>query len=87
MNTALANHKAAVLASIIREHVRTPIRRLLIVGCGSGTEAAVLAAELRAEVVGVDLEDAFDPEVAAVADLRQGDATRLESADGSFDFV
>jgi ubiquinone/menaquinone biosynthesis C-methylase UbiE len=58
-----------------------------VVGCGSGAEAAVLAAELQTEVIGIDIEAAFDPEAAAIADLRQGDARCLEFADQSFDLV
>ena len=84
---ALRDGKTEVLAAIIRERVARPIRRVLVVGCGSGAEAAVLAAELQAEVIGVDIEAAFDSAAAAIADLRQGDATRLEFADRSFDFV
>jgi ubiquinone/menaquinone biosynthesis C-methylase UbiE len=86
-NETLRDGKTEVLAALIREHVQRPIRRALVVGCGSGAEAAVLAAELQAEVIGVDLETAFDPAAAAIADLRQGDATCLEFADQSFDFV
>jgi SAM-dependent methyltransferase len=79
--------KTEVLAAIIRARSEHPIRRLLVVGCGSGTEAAVLATELQTEVVGVDLETAFHPEAAAMVDLRQGDATCLDFADQSFDSV
>jgi SAM-dependent methyltransferase len=84
---ALRNGKTEALAGLIRERTRAPIRKLLVVGCGSGLEAAVLATEFRAEVVGVDLETSFDPAAAAAVDLRQGDATCLDFASGSFDFV
>jgi ubiquinone/menaquinone biosynthesis C-methylase UbiE len=86
-NEALRDGKTEVLAALIREQIGRPIRRALVIGCGSGGEAAVLAGELQAEVIGVDLEAAFDPAAAAIVDLRQGDATRLEFADRSFDFV
>jgi len=79
--------RTAVLAGIVRERVRTAVRRLLVVGCGSGKEAAVLAAAFGAQAVGVDLEASFDPAAAVLAQLRRGDATRLEFGDGSFDFV
>ena len=83
----LRDGKTEVLAAIIRGRVERPIRRLLVVGCGSGTEAAVLAAELQTEVIGIDLEAPFDSAAAALVDLRRGDATGLEFADRSFDFV
>jgi ubiquinone/menaquinone biosynthesis C-methylase UbiE len=57
------------------------------VGCGSGQEAAVLADILVAEVIGIDLDGAFDPAAATVVDLRRGDATCLDFAEGTFDFV
>jgi len=79
--------KMVVLAALIRAHARTPLRRLLVVGCGSGVEAAVLAHALRVEVVGIDLHGKFDASAAAVVDLRQGDATALDFDDGSFDLV
>lgn len=81
------DRKTEVLAGIIRDYIRRPVRRLLVVGCGPGEEAAVLAAALETEVVGIDLEATFHPEAAAAVDLRRGDATRMEFADGSFDFV
>jgi SAM-dependent methyltransferase len=83
----LQSGKTGAIAGIVRERTRAPIRRLLVVGCGSGVEAATLAQELGVQVVGIDLHGAFDPAAAAAVDLRQGDATRLEFADGSFDFV
>ncbi|MDA8108923.1 MAG: class I SAM-dependent methyltransferase [Betaproteobacteria bacterium] len=87
MSSPPRNDRAAVLAGILRERVRTVGRRLLVVGCGSGTEAAALAAALGAEVVGIDLAGNFDPAAAAVAQLRTGDATCLEFADASFDLI
>lgn len=79
--------KTGAIAGIVQKRAGAPIHRLLVVGCGSGAEAAILARELGAQVIGIDLHDAFDPAAAAVADLRRGDATRLEFADGAFDFV
>jgi len=86
-NTAFRDAKIEALAGLIREQTRAPIRRLLVVGCGSGVEAAILARELGAEVVGVDLDGSFDLAAAAAVDLRRGDATRLDFTNGSFDFV
>lgn len=82
-----ADNKTEALARIIRERVRSPIRRILVVGCGSGVEAAILARELGAETIGVDLSATFHPFATRMADLRRGDATSLEFEDGAFDFV
>ena len=87
MSTAFRDGKTEVLAGLIRERTRSPIRRLLVVGCGSGVEAAILAKELGAQVVGVDMCSSFDLAAAAVVDLRRGDATCLDFANESFDFV
>ena len=83
----LRDRKTEAIACVVRERAIAPVKRALVVGCGSGVEAAVLAAELQADVVGVDLEDAFDSAAAAEVDLRQGDATCLDFSDGAFDFV
>jgi ubiquinone/menaquinone biosynthesis C-methylase UbiE len=86
-HTAFRDGKTEALAGLIRERARVPIRSLLVVGCGSGVEAAILARELGAHVVGVDLDGSFDAAAAAAVDLRRGDATCLDFPNGSFDFV
>src|SRR5687767_14459252 len=57
----IRERRTEVLAALIRERIERPPRRVLVVGCGSGVEAAVLAGELQAKVVGIDLEPKFDP--------------------------
>lgn len=84
---ALRNPKTEVLAQIILQRARTPVRRLLAVGCGSGIETAVLARVLGADAVGIDVVTAFDPRAAAIVQLRRGDATRLEFESCSFDLT
>lgn len=79
--------KTELLAGLIRNRVRAPIRRLLVVGCGSGIEAAILANVLGAEVIGVDLDASFNPAAAALIELRRGDATSLNFENESFDYV
>ena len=63
------------------------IKKLLVVGCGYGTEAAILAEKLGAAVTGIDPQDNFDADARRVADLRVGDALALDFPDESFDFV
>lgn len=79
--------KTTALADILREFSGGVPTRILVVGCGRGIEAAVLANHLGAEVVGIDIMNNFDPQACAYADLRLGDATRMAFADASFDFV
>lgn len=79
--------KTEVLATLIRARARAPIRRLLVVGCGSGIETAVLARALRADAIGIDLHAEFDPRAGAAVELRRGDATRLEFGDAAFDLI
>lgn len=79
--------KTTALADILCEISGGVPARILVVGCGHGIEAAVLATHLGSEVVGIDLHANFDRSAANFADLRQGDATRMEFADESFDFV
>lgn len=83
----MLDSKTEKVAGIIRGLQIPEIRKLLVVGCGSGVEAAILAAELNTRVTGIDLKNNFDHEAAKIADLRTGDAMSLEFADESFDFV
>lgn len=88
LKTALQrDHKAAVLAGLIRERIGSGGHRILVVGCGSGVEAATLADELGGDVTGIDLKPAFDARLSSVVRLQVGDATALEFADEQFTFV
>lgn len=79
--------KTESVAEIIANKHAGPIERLLVVGCGSGIEAATLARCLKAEVVGIDVVDHFDPESMNFATLQLGDAMELDFDKGSFDYV
>jgi ubiquinone/menaquinone biosynthesis C-methylase UbiE len=85
--TVSFDRKTAVVAGIIRTNfVRVPAR-VLVVGCGTGREAAQLAESFDAKVTGIDIAPRFDAKASRVVDLRKGDATALEFADGAFDFI
>lgn len=84
---SLDDNKTVAVARIIENHSSVRIGNMLVVGCGSGMEAAILAQELNANVVGIDIVANFLPAAARYADLRVGDATALEFEDASFDFV
>ncbi len=83
----LHDGKTEAIAQIIKRSLSKPLTRILVVGCGSGLEAAILAQELGAATTGIDLSADFDPVAASRATLVRGDATMLEFPDQSFDLV
>ena len=83
----LRDGKTEAIARCLRRSIPYQPRRILVAGCGSGLEAAILAQELGAHTTGIDTSGDFDPAHGALATLRQGDATSLEFADKSFDLV
>ena len=84
---ALTDSKTEKVAEIIKRIHRGEIKNLLVVGCGEGIEAAILAQRLNTKVVGIDVEDDFDKEALKFADLKKGDAMSLDFPDETFDFV
>src|SRR5687767_4711684 len=84
---ALIDTKTEKVAELILQFHTSPIKELLVVGCGSGIEAAILAQRLSANVTGIDLCGEFDATAADICELREGNAKALEFEDGSFDFV
>jgi SAM-dependent methyltransferase len=76
-----------IVVDLIRKNMAQTPKRVLVVGCGSGREAAELALALNADVTGIDINTRWDPEAAAVAKLQYGDATALEFPDRKFDLV
>ena len=83
----LSDKKTEKVAEIISENISQNALRILVIGCGTGIEAAILAQKLGADVVGVDMENKFDPEAKKYARLEVGDATSLRFPDGHFDLV
>jgi SAM-dependent methyltransferase len=90
----LADGKTEYIARILAREGFPEGGRVLVVGCGEGLEAAILAHRLRAQVTGIDFPT-FDgrpnllPRYAEVpgVDLLEGDANRLAFDDASFDLV
>jgi SAM-dependent methyltransferase len=83
----LFDRKTALVADIICKLFGWTPSRVLVVGCGTGREAAQLALSWNAQVTGIDLAPRFDPNAARCATLLHGDATALDFPDGAFDFV
>jgi ubiquinone/menaquinone biosynthesis C-methylase UbiE len=82
-----SDRRAEIVAQIIRGHHAGPLHNLLVVGCGTGREAAIVGTMLQARVTGIDLSGDFDESARQVADLRVADAQRLPFPSSSFDFV
>ena len=83
----LTDSKTEKVARIIRKVHQAEIEKLLVVGCGDGVEAAILAQQLKAEVTGIDIEDNFEKDASQIAQLQKGNAMSLDFKDESFDFV
>jgi SAM-dependent methyltransferase len=81
--------KTEVLLDLVRQRLLRRPSRILVVGCGTGLEAGILARGLHAETSGIDIgmEFAFDHEAARPATLQIMDAQALEFEDGAFDLV
>jgi ubiquinone/menaquinone biosynthesis C-methylase UbiE len=83
----LTDSKTEKVARIIRRIHQAPMKKMLVVGCGSGLEAAILSEHLQVETIGIDVQENFDARALKRATLQKGDAMALEFADESFDFV
>ena len=80
--------KSSVLVELLSVATRSTPRDILVVGCGSGLEAGILARHFDARTIGIDLDTAgFDPKAAAPATLVGMDARKLDFSDASFDLV
>jgi ubiquinone/menaquinone biosynthesis C-methylase UbiE len=83
----MSDNKTAAIARIVLRRIANKPNKVLVVGCGSGEEAAILRQEFQAEVVGIDIEDHFDPDAARLVKLRVEDATVMSFGDCTFDFI
>lgn len=79
--------RLTALVDLLRGRLSPPPRTALVVGCGTGIEAAALAAGLHARVTGIDIGGRFDAAAASIARLMVADAMHLPFPDRSFDFV
>ncbi len=83
----IADSKTEKMSSIIQRIYKSKPSNLLVVGCGSGIEAAILAQQLDANVIGIDAEGKFNQNASKYAKLYKGNAMALAFEDESFDFV
>lgn len=83
----MSDSKTAAIANILARQFSVRPKNVLVVGCGSGIEAAILADSFRARVVGIDIDDSFNPAAKSTATLQVADATAMPFSDGEFDFV
>ena len=83
----VTSNKTNVLVRIIG--ARTRPTKVLVVGCGDGREAGILAREFSAETVGIDIGADFEFDIAGSrpAELLTMDAQALEFEDNSFDLA
>ena len=79
--------KLLAVAQLVHARFGKP-DRILVVGCGDGTEAAHLATMLDTRaLVGIDIDGAFDPGARERVELMVADARKLPFEDESFDLV
>ena len=87
----VAAAKTVVLADIIAARIdRSSLRSVLVVGCGRGQEAGILARYFSgANTIGIDIGTQFEfhHAAAAPATLVKMDAHQLDFEEGSFDLV
>lgn len=88
-NEEVKAKKTEALIEVISEFFRRKVNNILVVGCGSGREAGILARAFDANAVGIDvgIDFKFDHEGSAPAKLIEMDARDLKFPDNSFDMV
>lgn len=86
---ALNDAKTQSLIEVLRTILPVPPRTILVVGCGDGREAGILARSFDADTIGVDLggQFPFDHEGSTPAKLVSMDACNLKFPVAAFDLV
>ncbi|MEZ0168119.1 class I SAM-dependent methyltransferase [Microvirga sp. TS319] len=81
--------KSLALIDVIKACTNAPVTKALVVGCGSGREAGLIARGLEANTVGIDIGGDFDFDYAGSkpAELMIMDARELHFPARSFDFI
>jgi ubiquinone/menaquinone biosynthesis C-methylase UbiE len=86
----ISESKTRALISVLDERLSPDPTRILVVGCGTGQEAGILARYYsKADTIGIDIGNQFvlDHRGARPAMLLIMDAQQLAFCNGSFDFV
>lgn len=84
----IAERKLTALCRILNEKLRSKKPdHILVVGCGSGREAAALARYFETRVVGIDIGNEFDRDAIEDATLIRMDATDIGFDADSFDLI
>jgi ubiquinone/menaquinone biosynthesis C-methylase UbiE len=85
----VTSYKTSALVQILTREMASAPTRILVVGCGAGSEAGALARNFDAETYGIDLQEEFefDHDGAKPAKLLRMNAQALAFADESFDLV
>jgi ubiquinone/menaquinone biosynthesis C-methylase UbiE len=86
---AASESRTEALAGIIKSVHSGEVQDILVVGCGRGFEAGILARSFGARTIGIDTGGwfNFDLERSHPAELRMMDARDLQFPDASFDLV
>lgn len=85
----VAERKVLSLIDVIRRHDVGKFDDILVVGCGTGQEAGIIARAFKANTIGIDIgtDFDFDHQGSAPARLVSMDARDLRFPDASFDLI
>jgi len=88
VNLQVQMRKTNALLDCISEQFDIDVNSALVVGCGSGLEAGVIAKRYSASTLGIDISsERFNSDLACPASLKVMDAQQLSLRDNDIDFV